>query len=99
MTRKPETIQKLETIQRLQAEGKTHKEIAAILNLKGKRPVHDFLKQQRRLDRNLPKRPGRPRQSHLSSTKQYQQEIKRLKIENQLLRDFLLFIERGCGQN
>ena len=42
----------------------------------------------------LPKPKGRPRQKPLSSAKEYEREISRLRMENKLLRDFLQSIER-----
>lgn len=41
-----------------------------------------------------PKRRGRPRKSEPTSTEDCQREIKRLQMENELLRDFLQFAGR-----
>ena len=73
MARKYEKVKVLlPVVQRLQAEGKTRKEIARELGLQNERTVKDLLYR----------------------TRQYKYENKRLKMENELLRDFLQSIER-----
>ncbi len=75
-------------------EGKSHREIEEYFGLTGDRPVHNLLKRERRKEQRqrsgLPTNPkGRPRVRPLTSTEQYEKEISRLKMENELLRDFL----------
>ena len=76
------------------AEGRSHKEIEVYFGLQGDRPVHNFLKRRRRKERKLavgiPIRPkGRPRKGDTKTEAEKDYEIKRLKMENTLLRDFL----------
>ena len=87
-----------QVILRMREEGKTRCEIAEHLGLT-KKQIKDWIncynRRQRRLDAGIPPKPkGRPRQRPLSSTEEYEKEIARLQMENQLLRDFLQFTER-----
>jgi len=75
-------------------QGKSHKEIEIHLGLQGDRPVHNFLKQRRRKEKRvtagIPMRPkGRPPKGYVKPEVEKDYEIKRLKMENELLRDFL----------
>ncbi|WMJ23959.1 imidazolonepropionase [Paludicola sp. MB14-C6] len=76
--------------------GMAHKEIKEYFGLEGDRPIYNLLKSERRKERNLeakilanPK--GRPQKNtlkiHIVTEQEY--EIRRLKMENELLRDFL----------
>ena len=72
-------------------QGKSHGEIEEEFQLSGERPIHNLLKRERRRERKqeegvLPKRRGRKAAVALS---EYKYENKRLKMENELLRDFL----------
>lgn len=76
------------------AVGCTHKEIEAYFQLQGDRPVHQLLKRERRKERKIefgiaPRRPGRPQKNGVDAPKEKEYEIKRLQMENRLLRDFL----------
>ena len=90
-------IQKiLPEINAMLASGKSHREIESFFGLTGDRPVHNLLKRERRKQERLiagiPPRPqGRPRKNAPSRDVAAEQayEIKRLKMENELLRDFL----------
>ncbi len=82
----------LPEIKGMLAAGCTHKEIAAYFQLQGDRPVHQLLKRERRKERKaefgiVPRRPGRPKKDAAEEEKEY--KIKRLEMENRLLRDFL----------
>ena len=85
----------LPEIKAMLAAGKTQREVKEYFHLQGDRPIHDLLKQERcrekQLESGLPLRPkGRPRKDCvISSVKEKDNEIKRLKMENELLRDFL----------
>lgn len=46
-------------------------------------------RQQQIADGNPPKQQGRPRKKPLTTQEAYEKEIARLKMENELLRDFL----------
>ena len=77
-------------IERLK-EGKTQREIAQELGLKDKYVIKEFLKRERRREAKqaaaiLPKVRGR---KPAVSLQEYKYENKRLKMENDLLRDFL----------
>ena len=86
-------IQKLlPTIESMIAEGKSHREIEEELGLEGDRPVHNLLKRERKKEvRGIPKCRGRKPAKTLA---EYKYENKRLKMENELLRDFLQSTER-----
>lgn len=84
----------LPEIKEMLAAGKSHKEIEEYLGLEGDRPVHNLLKRQRRKEKKLtagmavrPK--GRPRKDGQPPHQSETNELKRLRMENQLLRDFL----------
>ena len=85
----------LPEIKAMLAAGKTQREVKEYFHLQGDRPIHDLLKQERcrekQLEAGLPLRPkGRPRKDCvISSVKEKDYEINRLKMENELLRDFL----------
>lgn len=75
--------------------GKSQKEIEKHFGLTGDRPVHNLLKRERRRQAKLeagiiPRAKGRPRRDAGKRDMQLEQayEIKRLKMENKLLRDF-----------
>ena len=74
------------------AEGKSQREIEIELGLEGDRPIHNLLKRERRKEvRGMPKARGRKPAKTLA---EYKYENKRLKMENELLRDFLQSTER-----
>ena len=81
------------------AEGKSHREIEEHFGLTGERPIHHLLKQERRREKKLEagvvQRPkGRPRKDGQAPKQNIETEVKRLRMENKLLRDFLQSIER-----
>jgi hypothetical protein len=86
-------------IDEMLAQGKTHREIEEHFGLQGDRPLHSFLKNRRRKERKLaagvPLRPqGRQPKGYKPPEVEKDYEIKRLKMENELLRDFLRFAGR-----
>lgn len=88
-------IDKLEKeIDQMLTEGKTQREIAAFFGFKDKTIVHQYLKRQRRKKERvmagiLPKRRGRLPNGYVPTEEEKDNEIKRLKMEIQLLRSFL----------
>ena len=86
-------VQKLlPEIQRMAAEGKSQREIAAELGLKNKYVIKRLLwRERRRGQSGVPKQRGRKPAKTLA---EYKYENKRLKMENELLRDFLQSVER-----
>lgn len=81
-------------IDEMLAQGKSHKEIETHFGLQGDRPLHSFLKRRRRKEKKIlagvPLRPkGRPPKGYKMPEAEKDYEIKRLKMENELLRDFL----------
>ena len=84
-------------ILQMREEGKTRREIAEHLGLTKeqiKNWINCYNRRQRRLAAGIiPKPKGRPRKRPLSSKEEYEKEIARLQMENQLLRDFLQFTE------
>ena len=82
----------LPVIERMLAAGMSHKEIEDELGLEGDRPVHNLLKRQRRKAvKGKPKFRGR---KPAKTLQEYKYENKRLKMEVELLRDFLQSTER-----
>ena len=82
-----------ETILQMKAKGCTRREIAAKVGITPDQ-VHQFLCRYNRKQRNmkvgiLPKKKGRP-----SKSDSLESEISRLRMENELLRDFLSLTER-----
>ena len=96
MSRKYTKIALLENeIQAMHVAGKTRREIAESLGLE-KKQIKNWVNRHNRKERRLtagilPKRQGRPRKNPISENIVEVQaaEIKRLKMENELLRDFL----------
>ena len=86
----------LPEIERMLEAGMSHREIEDELGLEGDRPVHNLLKRERhKQSRGIPpKRKGRPRIQPLVTVDACQKEIRRLEMENKLLRDFLQSMER-----
>lgn len=81
-------------IDEMLAQGKSHKEIETHFGLQGDRPLHNFLKKRRRKEKKVlagialrPK--GRQPKGYKMPEAEKDYEIKRLKMENELLRDFL----------
>jgi hypothetical protein len=93
MTRKNQhTKELLPQIKEMLAQGMTQKQVEDTLGLKGYRPVHELLKRERRKEIS-----GIPKQRERKPAKtlqEYKYENKRLKMEVELLRDFLLLTER-----
>ena len=89
-----------EEILKLREEGKTHREISEYYGLKDKFVVKEFLKRERRKSDKIqfgikPAPKGRRPKWYIKSELEKDYEIKRLKMENELLRDFLKEAERG----
>ena len=81
-------------IDEMLAQGKSHREIEESFGLQGDRPVHNFLKRRRRKERKLAagiplRHQGRQAKGYKTPEEEKDYEIKRLKMENELLRDFL----------
>ena len=82
----------LPVIEEMIAAGKTHKVIERELELEGDRPVHNLLKRERKKElRGIRKQRGR---KPAKTLQEYKYENKRLKMEVELLRDFLLLTGR-----
>ena len=81
----------LPAIQAMVAEGMTQREIAEHFGFKDKEVVREALKRERRKVRQIPKTRGR---KPAKTLQEYKYENKRLKMENELLRDFLSLTER-----
>jgi len=82
----------LPVIQEEVAKGKSHREIAENLGLRDKFVVRRLLERERKKELGgIPKQRGRKAAKTLA---EYKYENKRLKMENELLRDFLRSTER-----
>lgn len=73
------------------AVGKTHKEIAENFGFKDRLVIKEFLKRRRRRERKIEQGTLVPRKapSNAESCENVNDKIKRLTMENELLRDFL----------
>jgi len=74
--------------------GKTYREIAAHFNFKNREVVEEYFRRERRKGEklkvgNTPKQRGRPRKDGQPPQQNPETELKRLRMENELLRDFL----------
>jgi DNA-binding transcriptional MerR regulator len=81
------TMELLPRIKQMLSEGMTQKEVEEALGLTGYRPVHELLKRERKKEQQ-----GVPKQRCRKPAKtlqEYKYENKRLKMEVELLRDFL----------
>lgn len=86
------TQQLLGQIKEMLAKGMTQKEVENALGLTGYRPVHTLLKRERKKElQGIPRNRGR---KPAKTLQEYKYENKRLKMENELLRDFLQFTGR-----
>ena len=81
----------LPEIQAMIAIGMTQREIAEHFGFKNKKVVHAALTRARRSEKQIPKTRGR---KPAKTLQEYKYENKRLKMENELLRDFLSLTER-----
>lgn len=81
----------LPAIHKMIEAGKTQREIAEHYGFKDKTVVKEALRRERRKERTIPKQRGRKPAKTLA---EYKYENQRLKMENELLRDFLQSIER-----
>ena len=93
MARKYQHVQEvLPQIKEMLASGMTQSEVEKALGLTGDRPVHDLLKRERKKElQGVPKSRGR---KPAKTLQEYKYENKRLKMEVELLRDFLSLTER-----
>ena len=93
MSRKYQHTQELlPQIKEMLACGMSHRQIEDKLGLTGYRPVHELLKRERRKAvEGVPKQRGR---KPAKTLQEYKYENKRLKMEVELLRDFLSLTER-----
>ena len=93
MARKYEKVQELfPIIKEMQAAGRTYREIAKALGLANKKAVENVLYRERQKEiRGVPRVRGRKQAKTLQ---EYKYENKRLKMENELLRDFLSLTEK-----
>lgn len=85
-------LELLPKIKEMQEKGMSHKEIENALGLTGDRPIHNLLKRERRKERKGISKPIGKKPA--ATLQEYKRENKRLRMENELLRDFLLLTER-----
>ena len=93
MPRKYQHVQlMLPQIKEMLQQGMTQKEVEEALGLTGYRPIHELLKRERKKElQEIPKQRGR---KPAKTLQEYKYENKRLRMENELLRDFLSLAER-----
>ena len=83
----------------MKAKGKTNREIAEYFGFQDKYVVKGWVKRYNRRMREMeagltPRRRGRPPKGYVPMEQEKENEIRRLKMENELLRDFLRLAER-----
>lgn len=99
MSRKYTRIQVLEAnIYRMKEEGKTNREIAGEFGLELKQ-IKNLINRHNHANaakegETMPRPKGRPRKDGQPPHQRQETEIRRLRMENELLRDFLL----ACGK-
>jgi transposase len=81
-------------VERMRLEGKTYREIAEYFNLSNKEVVRNLINREKHkhkllVNGILPRPKGRPRKLSVTCNQYKDNEIKRLKMENELLRAFL----------
>ena len=93
MARKYEKVQELVPVVKEMVEnGNTYRQIAEKLGLGGKEVVKELMKRERKkATAGIPKQRGR---KPAKTLQEYKYENKRLKMEVELLRDFLSLTER-----
>ena len=85
-------LELLPQIKEMLAKGITQKQVEDALGLSGYRPVYGLLKREcKKEQQGIPKSRGRKPAKALA---EYKYENKRLRMENELLRDFLRSTER-----
>ena len=86
------TQELLPQIKKMLEQGLTQKQIEDKLGLIGDRPIHNLLKRERKKEISscIPKQRGR---KPAKTLQEYKYENKRLKMEVELLRDFLSLTE------
>lgn len=92
-----ETI--IKDVLQMKSEGKTNREISEYYELKDKYVIKQLLVRYNRKQKLLqagivPRRKGRPPKSYTATTDEKDNEIKRLRMENELLRSFLQIVGR-----
>ena len=86
-----------EAMKRMVEAGKTQREIAEYWGLKDRFVVHQILKRERRKaeTEDMPKKKGRPPKHPPATLDALKAENQWLKMENELMKSFLEFAERG----
>lgn len=89
MPRRYQKMQELlPEIKEMLESGMSQREVAEKFGLKGERPIHDLLKRERKKEiQGIPKQRGR---KPARTLQEYKYENQRMKMENTLLRDFIL---------
>jgi transposase len=85
---------KLEAVRMFVEEGKTRAEIAQLLGLRNKERVEVWVRQYRREEDAFRKPIGRPRKQP-GKPESEQEELKRLRMENDLLKKFHAELRKG----
>ena len=89
---------KYEALRLFEVEGKTKREIMELLGVNDKDRIKVWFRQirnERAGNGAALKQKGRPRKSPRTAQREMELQVNRLKMENELLRSFLLEVERG----
>lgn len=84
----------INNVLKMKAEGKTNREISEFYEFENKYVIKGLIKRFNRKQKMLlagivPRRKGRPPKSYVMTEDEKDNEIKRLKMENEMLRSFL----------
>jgi SOS-response transcriptional repressor LexA len=84
----------IEEVKEMVVNGKTQREISDYFGFNNKNVIKSLLKRQRKKEKLIrygitPRSKGRPRKNAVPTEQEKDNEIKKLKMENELLRSFL----------
>ncbi|WP_346353978.1 hypothetical protein [Azotosporobacter soli] len=84
---------------KMKEEGKTNREISEFYGFKDKYVIKELIRRHNRKQKMIesgiiPRKKGRPPKSYVTIQDKRDNEIKRLKMENELLRSFLQIVGR-----
>ncbi|WP_371376313.1 hypothetical protein [Sporomusa aerivorans] len=89
----------IKDVLQMKSEGKTNREISEYYKFKDKYVIKQLIARNNRKEKMIqvgivPRRKGRPPKGYIATADEKDNEIKRLKMENELLRSFLQIVGR-----
>jgi transposase-like protein len=89
---------KYEAFRMYENEGKSQAGIRALLGIQDRDRLDKWFKEvrsERAGNLKVPKQKGKPRKTPITKQREMELQLKQLKMENELLKSFLLEVERG----